>query len=61
LAEALRRVEEGASMIRTKGEPGTGNVAEAITHIKKVNDELNCKTWKITCCKFCSRWNCNSS
>ena len=27
-------------MIRTKGEPGTGNVAEAITHIKKVNDEL---------------------
>ena len=31
---------EGASMIRTKGEPGTGNVAEAITHIKKVNDEL---------------------
>ncbi|MSS85747.1 MAG: pyridoxal 5'-phosphate synthase lyase subunit PdxS [Thaumarchaeota archaeon] len=40
LAEALRRIEEGASMIRTKGEPGTGNVAEAITHIKKVNDEL---------------------
>ena len=40
LGEALRRVEEGAAMIRTKGEPGTGNVAEAITHIKKVNDEL---------------------
>ena len=40
LAEALRRIEEGASMIRTKGEPGTGNVAEAINHIKKVNDEL---------------------
>ena len=40
LAEALRRIEEGAAMIRTKGEPGTGNVAEAITHIKKVNDEL---------------------
>lgn len=40
LAEALRRIEEGASMIRTKGEPGTGNVAEAITHIKKVNDEM---------------------
>lgn len=39
LAEALRRIEEGAAMIRTKGEPGTGNVAEAITHIKKVNDE----------------------
>ena len=40
LGEALRRIEEGAAMIRTKGEPGTGNVAEAITHIKKVNDEL---------------------
>ncbi|MBA0908893.1 MAG: pyridoxal 5'-phosphate synthase lyase subunit PdxS [Nitrosarchaeum sp.] len=40
LSEALRRIEEGAAMIRTKGEPGTGNVAEAVTHIKKVNDEL---------------------
>jgi len=40
LAEALRRIEEGAAMIRTKGEPGTGNVAEAVIHIKKLNDEL---------------------
>ena len=40
LGEALRRVEEGAAMIRTKGEPGTGNVAEAVTHIKRVNDGL---------------------
>ena len=40
LAEALRRIEEGDAMIRTKGEPGTGNVAEAIYHIKKVNEEL---------------------
>ncbi len=40
LGEALRRVDEGAAMIRTKGEPGTGNVAEAITHIKKVRDGL---------------------
>jgi len=40
LAEALRRIEEGAAMIRTKGEPGTRNVAEAVLHIKKVNDEL---------------------
>jgi len=40
LAEALRRVEEGAAMIRTKGEPGTGNVAEAVLHVKKLNDEL---------------------
>lgn len=40
LAEALRRVEEGAAMIRTKGEPGTGDVAEAVRHIKAVNDQL---------------------
>ena len=40
LAEALRRIEEGAAMIRTKGEPGTGDVAEAIRHIKEVNDQL---------------------
>lgn len=40
LGEALRRIEEGAAMIRTKGEPGTGNVAEAITHIKAVNDGI---------------------
>ena len=39
LGEALRRVEEGAAMIRTKGEPGTGNVAEAIRHMRRVNDE----------------------
>ena len=40
LGEALRRIEEGAAMIRTKGEPGTGNVGEAVTHIKNVNNEL---------------------
>jgi len=40
LGEALRRIEEGAAMIRTKGEPGTGNVAEAVTHIKQVNIEV---------------------
>ena len=40
LGEALRRVEEGAAMMRTKGEPGTGNVAEAVTHIKAVNGGL---------------------
>lgn len=40
LGEALRRIEEGAAMIRTKGEPGTGNVAEAVIHIKNVNSEL---------------------
>ena len=40
LGEALRRIEEGAAMIRTKGEPGTGNVAEAVIHIKNVNNEL---------------------
>ncbi|MEM2385062.1 MAG: pyridoxal 5'-phosphate synthase lyase subunit PdxS [Candidatus Bathyarchaeia archaeon] len=40
LGEALRRIEEGASMIRTKGEPGTGNVAEALRHIRMVNNEI---------------------
>lgn len=40
LGEALRRIEEGASMIRTKGEPGTGNVAEAVNHINKLNREI---------------------
>ncbi len=40
LGEALRRLEEGASMIRTKGEPGTGNVAEAVKHIRSVNNDI---------------------
>lgn len=40
LGEALRRIEEGAAMIRTKGEPGTGNVAEAIKHLKLVNNQI---------------------
>lgn len=40
LGEALRRIEEGAAMIRTKGEPGTGDVAEAILHINLVNSQL---------------------
>ncbi|MGI0131764.1 MAG: pyridoxal 5'-phosphate synthase lyase subunit PdxS [Thermoplasmata archaeon] len=40
LGEALRRIDEGAAMIRTKGEAGTGNVVEAIRHIRQVNDEV---------------------
>jgi pyridoxal 5'-phosphate synthase pdxS subunit len=40
LGEALRRIEEGCAMIRTKGEPGTGNVAEAVSHIKMLNNEI---------------------
>lgn len=40
LGEALRRIGEGCSMIRTKGEPGTGNVAEALSHIKAVNNDI---------------------
>jgi len=40
LGEALRRIEEGCAMIRTKGEPGTGNVAEAVSHIRLVNNEI---------------------
>lgn len=40
LGEALRRIEEGAAMIRTKGEPGTGNVVEAVKHIRLVNNAI---------------------
>lgn len=41
LGEALRRIEEGASMIRTKGEAGTGNVSEAIKHIRAMSEEID--------------------
>ncbi len=40
LGEALRRIAEGAAMVRTKGEPGTGNVVEAVRHIRTVTDEI---------------------
>lgn len=40
LGEALRRLAEGAAMLRTKGEPGTGNVVEAVRHIRRVMEEL---------------------
>ena len=40
LGEALRRIAEGAAMIRTKGEPGTGNVVEAVRHIRLIMEEL---------------------
>jgi len=40
LGEALRRINEGASMIRTKGEAGTGNVVEAVRHMRKIIDEI---------------------
>ncbi|HDR1141999.1 TPA: pyridoxal 5'-phosphate synthase lyase subunit PdxS [Pasteurella multocida] len=40
LGEALRRIGEGASMLRTKGEPGTGNIMEAVRHIRKVNAQI---------------------
>lgn len=40
LGEALRRIDEGAAMIRTKGEPGTGNVVEAVRHMKKINRQI---------------------
>jgi pyridoxal 5'-phosphate synthase pdxS subunit len=40
LGEALRRISEGAAMIRTKGEAGTGNVVEAVRHIRTVNGEI---------------------
>lgn len=40
LGEALRRVNEGASMIRTKGEPGTGDIVQAVRHMRKINAEI---------------------
>jgi len=40
LGEALRRISEGAAMVRTKGEAGTGNIVEAVRHIRTVNAEL---------------------
>jgi pyridoxal 5'-phosphate synthase pdxS subunit len=40
LGEALRRIDEGCAMIRSKGEAGTGNVVEAVRHIRQINDEV---------------------
>jgi pyridoxal 5'-phosphate synthase pdxS subunit len=40
LGEALRRIAEGASMIRTKGEAGTGNIVEAVRHVRTMNEEI---------------------
>ena len=40
LGEALRRINEGASMIRTKGEPGTGDVIQAVRHMRRMNSEI---------------------
>ncbi|PMC33693.1 pyridoxal 5'-phosphate synthase lyase subunit PdxS [Bacillus sp. UMB0899] len=40
LGEATRRIAEGASMLRTKGEPGTGNIVEAVRHMRKVNAQI---------------------
>lgn len=44
LGEALRRISEGASMIRTKGEPGTGDIIQAVRHMKKINAEIEALT-----------------
>lgn len=40
LGEALRRISEGATMIRTKGEPGTGDIVQAVRHMRKINQEI---------------------
>ena len=40
MGEALRRINEGASMIHTKGEPGTGDVVQAVRHMRKMNQEI---------------------
>lgn len=41
LGEALRRINEGAAMIRTKGEPGTGDIVQAVRHMRKINSQIN--------------------
>lgn len=41
LGEALRRIDEGAAMIRTKGEPGTGNIVEAVRHMRMISSEIS--------------------
>ncbi|KDN09752.1 pyridoxal 5'-phosphate synthase lyase subunit PdxS [Gilliamella sp. Imp1-1] len=46
LGEALRRIGEGTSMLRTKGEPGTGNIVEAVRHMRKVNEQIRLVTGK---------------
>jgi len=46
LGEALRRIQEGASMIRTKGEPGTGDVVQAVRHMRKMMGEIRALTVK---------------
>lgn len=40
LGEALRRIQEGAKMIRTKGEAGTGDVSQAVTHLRKIHEQI---------------------
>ncbi|MCH3147608.1 pyridoxal 5'-phosphate synthase lyase subunit PdxS, partial [Listeria monocytogenes] len=40
IGEALRRIGEGAAMLRTKGEPGTGNIVEAVRHMRQVNGQI---------------------
>src|SRR5690606_603269 len=40
LGEALRRIDEGAVMVRTKGEAGTGNIVEAVRHMRAINEEI---------------------
>jgi len=46
LGEALRRIREGASMIRTKGEPGTGDIVQAVRHMRKIQSEIRALTSK---------------
>ena len=46
LGEALRRIAEGASMIRTKGEPGTGDIVQAVRHMRKMNSQVPFSLWE---------------
>src|SRR5215203_468468 len=48
LGEALRRIGEGAAMIRSKGEPGTGNIVEAVRHLRQITDGIRRLQWAPT-------------
>jgi pyridoxal 5'-phosphate synthase pdxS subunit len=45
LGEAMRRINEGAAMLRTKGEPGTGDIVEAVRHIRNVTEDIECLSY----------------
>ena len=56
LGEALRRIDEGAALIRTKGEAGSGNIVEAVKHMKKITKEINEVKESSNLNKYAEKW-----